>query len=190
MSFIVRGAVLAAVLPLLLAGCGGNGDAPSNGLSADERTAADNLAAQIVRSGQVSGESSAQDAVTAKQAQCVADGAVGRIGLPALEDYGIVTSDLKVNRAIQGVAMSADDASTLADVFVDCVDAEALFEKKFLDALPDGADDAVRACVRKAVDTDSVRAVLSARFQGRTAAVFDRLQEKVSACTGRRGPGQ
>lgn len=190
MSFIARsGAAVAALL--LLAGCGGD-DSPSSGsgLSADEQTVADNLAAQIVRSGQVSGESSAQDAVTPEQARCVAEGAVTKIGVPTLQDYGIVTDDLKVNKEIQGVAMSRDDADALAGVFVGCVDAEGLFEKTFLGALPGKPDQGVQDCVRKAVDTDSVTAILSARFQGRTAGAYERLQQKVSACTGRRGPGQ
>jgi len=192
MSFMARGAAPVAVLLLLLTGCGGS-DTPSpgsSGLSADEQTAADNLAAQIVRSGQVSGESSAQDAVTAGQARCIAEGAVGRIGLASLQDYGIVTADLKVNKEIQGVAMSGDDASALADVFVGCIDAEGLFEKKFLAALPGKPDPAAEACVRKAVDTASVTAVLSASFQGRTGGVYERLQKKVSACTRRGGTGQ
>ena len=191
MTSIARAAVPVAVL-LLLTGCGG-GDRSStgaSGLSANEQTAADNLAAQIVRSGQVSGDSSDQDAVTAEQATCIAEGAVGRIGLGSLQDYGIITSDLKVNKEIQGVAMSADDADALAGVFVGCIDAERLFEKKFLATLPKKAGADARKCVRKAVDTPSVRAVLSASFQGRKAGVYDRLQKKVSACTDRKGPGK
>jgi hypothetical protein len=194
MTSIVRGGVAVAVL-LLLAGCGGgdtqsSGASSSSGLSADEQTVADNLAAQMVRSGQVSGESSAQDAVTPDQATCVAEGAVAKIGVPSLQDYGIVTEDLKVNKEIQGVAMSREDADALADVFVGCIEAEKLFEKTFLAALPGTPDQEVQDCVRKAVDTGSVTAVLSARFQGRTAGVYDRLQERVSACAGRRDPGQ
>lgn len=148
------------------------------------------LAAQIVRSGQVSGESSAEDAVTPEQARCVAEGAVGKIGVPALQGYGIVTKDLKVNKEIQGVSMSREDADTLAGVFVGCIDAEKLFEKTLLAALPGDPDQQVQDCVRKAVDTESVTAILSARFQGRTAGAYERLQQKVSACTGRKAPGQ
>ncbi len=183
-------AALPAVL-LVLSGCGGDGDdPPASSLSADEQTAADNLAAQIVRSGSVSGQGAAEGAVTDEQSTCIAEGAVSEIGLPALQDYGIVTDDLLVNKDIQGVKMSAGDADALAAVFVDCIDAEALFEGQFLTAL--GAEDSaeVKKCVEDAVDLDSVLDVLSASFEGRNTPAYDQLRKKVGACSSKKSPDE
>ncbi len=179
-----------AALPamvLLLSGCGGSAEkTEGSSLSADEQTAADNLAAQIDRSGSVSGE----DGVTEEQATCIAEGAVKEVGLTTLQDYGIVTKGLLVNKDIQGVEMSAHDADALAGVFVDCIDAEALFEDKFVTALGAEDSDKVRKCVEDAVDTDSVVDVLSASFQGRETPAFDRLKNKVTACDKQKAPAE
>ena len=183
-----------AVLPaavLLLAACGGSDDAGNgdggagSSLSADEQTAADNLAAQIIRSGTVSGRGSDEDAVTEKQATCIAEGAVGDVGLGALQDYGIVTDDLLVNKDIQGVEMSAHDADALAGVFVECIDAEALFEKQFLAASGSAKSTDARECIEDAVDARAVRGALAASFQGRSTPASESLRNKVSACAGR-----
>ena len=178
-----------AVVPaavLLLAACGGGDDADSDdgALSADEQTAADNLAAQIIRSGTVSGRGTGDDAVTEQQATCIAEGAVGQVGLGTLQDYGIVTDDLLVNKDIQGVKMSATDADALAGVFVECIDAERLFEKQFLAAQGPKPSEKVRRCIESAVDEDAVRAALSASFQGRSTPAAEELGKKVSSCPG------
>ena len=179
-----------AALPaavLLLSACGGgDGEAETSSLSADEQTAADNLAAQIDRSGSVSGRGT----VTEEQSRCIAEGAVTEVGLTTLQDYGIVTEDLLVNKDIQGIEMSAGDADALAAVFLDCIDAEALFEGQFLAALGDGGSAEVENCVRKAVDTESVLDVLSASFQGKETPAYGRLRDKVRACSGQKAPAE
>ena len=182
-------AVVSAAV-LLLAGCGGSDDAGNgdggagSSLSDAEQTAADNLAAQIIRSGTVSGRGSDEDAVTEQQATCIAEGAVGDVGLGALQDYGIVTEDLLVNKDIQGVEMSAEDADALAGVFVDCIDAEALFEKQFLAASGAEKSTDVRECIEDAVDAGAVRGALAASFQGRSTPASEKLLKNVTACTG------
>ena len=70
--------------------------------------------------------------------------------------------------------MAAGDADELAAVFVDCIDAEALFEQQFLDcSWPAKPSAEVEECVAEAVDTGSVVQVLSASFQGRETPAFD-----------------
>ena len=183
---------VAVVLPavLLLAGCAGGADGSDgadtgSSLSADEQEAADNLAAQIVRSGTGSGQGSDEDAVTEQQARCIAEGAVAEVGLAELQDYGIVTDDLLVNKDIQGVTMSSTDADALAGVFVDCIDAEGLFEKQYIAAAGDSAK--VQECIESAVDEEGVRDTLSSSFQGERTPAAVRLEEKVSACAREKG---
>jgi hypothetical protein len=176
-----------------LAGCGGDDDpedAPASSLDQDEQTAADNLAAQIIRSGTMSQDTSSQT-ITDAQATCVAEGAVADVGLESLQKYRIVTKDLLVNKSIQGVEMNADDADALAGVFVTCIDAEALFEQRFLDAMPSGGSaEERRTCVQSAVDEDAVREILAASFEGRGTGAYATMQEDVSSCAGGKARGQ
>ena len=177
-----------------LTGCGGDDgadpDESASSLSDDEQTAAENLATQIVRSGSVS-ESDSEDEVDKEQATCIAEGAVEEVGLGELQEYGIVTEDLLVNMSIQGVEMNGEHADALALVFVDCIDAEGLFEERFLAGLPDrGADEDRRECVEEAVSVEEVRKVLAASFQGGRSPAYAAMQEAVSSCTAGRGKGQ
>lgn len=172
-----------AVLALTtLTGCGGDEDPAESSLSKDEQTAADNLASQIVRSASMTGGGSSS-AVTDEQASCIGEGAVTEVGLEDLQSYGVVTEELLVDRSIQGVEMDKDDADALAGVFVDCIDAEALFEERFLDELPPGGSEQERrTCVEEAVGVDAVREVLSASFQDRSTRAYGELQGAVAAC--------
>ena len=174
-----------------LAGCGGGDgadpDESTSSLSDDEQAAADNLASQIVRSGKVS----ESDSVDKEQAGCIAEGAVAEVGLAELQEYGIVTDDLLVNKSIQGVEMNAEHADALASVFVDCIDAEGLFEDRFLAGLPErGTHEDRRECVKEAVSVEEVRKVLAASFQGGRSPSYAAMQQAVSSCTASRGKGQ
>ena len=177
-----------------LTGCSGDDgadpDESTSSLSGDEQKAADNLAYQIVRSGDMS-ESDSEDAVDEGQATCIAEGAVEEVGLGELQEYGIVTSDLLVNKSIQGVEMNAEHADALASVFVGCIDAEGLFEDRFLAGLPGrGNAEDRRECVEEAVSVEEVRKVLAASFQGRRSPAYAAMQKAVSSCTAGRGKGQ
>jgi hypothetical protein len=181
------GTTLGATLTLLaagaLAGCGDDSDGAASGrLTADKQTAADNLAGQIVTSGDVAG----RNTVTREQATCIAEGTVGDVGLAALQRYGILTEDLKVDRNIQGVVMDRPDAVALAGVFVECVDVERLFERQFLAGAKLTREQ--RQCVRDTVDEESVTEVLARSFQGETAGVYDGLEDALAACGRRGGP--
>ena len=181
----VPGALLALAV---LTGCGGDDndvDSSSSGLSTDEQRAAENLSVQIIRSGSMSSQPESENSVTVGQADCIAEGAVAEVGLAELQEYGIVTEDLRVNRSIQGVEMNAEDADALAGVFVDCVDAEALFEDRFLAGLPErGSEQDRRACVEEAVSVDAVQEVLAASFRGARADTYADMQQAVSSCAG------
>ncbi len=181
------------LLLAVLTGCGGDGSEDtdsSSSLSEDEKEAADNLSAQIIRSGEMS-QPESESSVTEEQAGCIAEGAVAEVGLAELQEYGIVTDDLLVNKSIQGVEMNAEDADALAGVFVECIDAEALFEDRFLAGLPKrGSEQDRRACVQEAVSVDAVQEVLAASFRGARADAYAEMQQAVSSCGGGKVPGQ
>ena len=183
----------ASLLLAVLTGCGGDGSEgadSSSTLSADEQKAADNLSAQIIRSGSMS-QPVSENSVTEEQADCIAEGAVAEVGLAELQEYGIVTDDLLVNKSIQGVEMDAEDADALAGVFIECIDAEALFEGRFLAGLPKrGSEQDRRACVQEAVVVDAVQEVLAASFRGAPADAYADMQQAVSSCAGGKDQGK
>jgi hypothetical protein len=167
------------VLGLTLGACSGGSSDDGDGLTARQRTVADNLTAEILRSGTVTG----QDAVTAKQADCVARGTVQDLGVARLRHYGIVTADLKVDKTVQGVRMDRGDSMTLARVFVRCIDTEGLFEGQFLHAKSASRLTAEqRRCIKDAIDRKAVLQALALSFQGRDHQVYAGLRKRLARC--------
>jgi hypothetical protein len=171
------------VVLLLLAGalsaCSAGSSGGRDGLTDQQRTVADNLTAEILRSGTVTG----QDSVTAKQAACVAQGTVRDVGVSRLRHYGIVTADLKVDKTVQGVRMNHTDARALADVFARCIDTEGLFEDQFLKA-PSAARLTAqqRRCIKGAIDKKAVVQALTSGFEGRDRQVYAGLRTRLARC--------
>jgi hypothetical protein len=167
------------VLAWSLSACSGSPGAPDDGLTQQQRTVADNLTAEILRSGTVTG----QDAVTAKQASCVARGTVRDVGVDRLRSYGIVTADLKVDKTVQGVRMNRTDSVALAKVFAGCIDTEGMFEDQFLQA-PSAKEltDQQRRCIKDAIDEPAVVRALSLSFQGRDNQVYSGLRKRLARC--------
>lgn len=169
-SFAVS-AALGAVL--VLASCG----------SDDAETAAKNLRSEIAANSTV-----AAAGVGEEEADCVADGMVERIGVDQLRDYDILTRDLKVNQGIENVEMSNADADALADVFVGCLDVEALFAKQLAAGSTAAALTAdQQECVAETVDEDVVKGILRSGFKGDKDGAYAALQEQMMECALREG---
>ena len=95
-------AASAAVL-LMLTACGGGGD---------EQKAKDAIAKELMSS------SSSDFSFEQKDADCVAEGMVDKIGVDQLVEYGILTDSMAADKVPSDVKMSDDDADAAADVFV------------------------------------------------------------------------
>ncbi len=164
-----KSAGVVCALLLSLTACGGGGE---------DATAKASLKAEILKSG---GAGSAS--VNKTQAGCIADGTVDKIGTDKLKKYGILTDSGKVDKSINNVKMSGPDADKLAGVFVGCIDTEALFEKQFLAGAGDKMTAAQKKCITDAVDSDAVKKILSASFQGDTSnTAYADLTKKMVAC--------
>ncbi len=166
-----RSAALGALAVLLLSACGST--------DAGAAKASTNLRAEIVANSSVGGATS----VTDEQAGCIADGMVERVGVGTLQDYEILDDSLSVDQGIEDVQMSAADADRVADVFLSCVDVEALVEKQFAAGGTAAALSArQQRCVSDAVTDDVIRVILAAGFQGKRNDAYDRLQEEITEC--------
>ena len=176
----MRNSFTGTALAVLLAcaGCSGDdGQRTGSRLTADERVAAEALAGQLLDSGSLSG----RRAVARRQATCLAEGAVARVGLDRLQHYRVVTAQLESGRRLEDVRMERPDAAALADVFLRCVDAERLFEEQLLGSVP-RLDPHGRRCIRRAVDAEAARTVLRLTFQGRAERRSDEIRDRVAGC--------
>ena len=108
-------ALVTAVLALTLSSCGSNDDAKASKAISDS----------IMKEQKASGSS---DVFQMKQeeADCIGDGFVDKIGTDQLQEYKILTKELKPNKDVTGVTMSKDDAKAATDVFFDCTDVPAI----------------------------------------------------------------
>jgi hypothetical protein len=147
--------------------------------SDEERAAAALKAEMVANAGMTTGRN-----VNDAQTSCVTRGMVDEMGVDTLQGYDLLTDDLRSDRSIQGVTLSADDADTLAQVFDDCMDVEAMMEKQIIAGLGLPARQQRRAarCVREHVTAGQVRRTMSLEFQGVENPVFKRLRAQLRSC--------
>ncbi|GAA1940985.1 hypothetical protein [Nocardioides marmoribigeumensis] len=149
----------------LLAGCGTN----------DDETAAKNIKASILKE-QVAGAD-----LTGRQAGCLADNIVDKIGVDQLKKYGLLDKDLKVDDKLTDVKLKKDDADAMAASFTGCVDAEGLIEKQFSQAAS-GMSDKQQQCIKDVLTKDRVEKILSLTFQGKSSQIQEDLRPDLVKC--------
>jgi hypothetical protein len=149
----------------LLSGCGSN----------DDETAAKNIKASILK------EDVAGASLTDKQAGCLADDIVGKIGVDKLKKYGLLDKNLKVDDKLTDVKLKKDDADSMASAFTSCVDAEGLIEKQFSQAAS-GMSDKQQQCIKDVLTKDKVEEILSLTFQGKSADIQNDLRTDLVKC--------
>jgi len=149
----------------LLTGCGGN----------DDDTAAKNIKASILK------EDVAGANLTDKQAGCLADNIVKKIGVDQLQKYGLLDKDLKVEDKLTNVKLKKNDADSMAAAFTGCVDAEGLIEKQFSQAAS-GMSDKQQQCIKDVLTKEKVEEILSLTFQGRSADIQADLRTDLVKC--------
>ncbi len=99
------------------AGCGGgSGNGSGNGgqgLSSSEQKAADTMSSYLAKNGKGS--------ISKKDAQCIAEGWVGRSGVDKLKKSKVLTGSGQVNTA-STTKITPALASNYADALLDCID--------------------------------------------------------------------
>jgi hypothetical protein len=157
--------VVLATMSLLLAGCGN-----------DEDKAKENIKASILEEEDLAGTK-----VTDEQATCLSDGIVDEIGTDQLKEYGLLDDELQVKDDVAEVKMEETDADAMADVFVDCVDAEKLLEEQFA-SMTGSLEPEQQECMKDVLDEEKVKEIMSATFQGDTAGMQSSLQDDFMKC--------
>jgi len=163
-------ALVTAVLALSLSSCGSNDDAKASKAISD----------QVMASQKSSSGSSQLLKLKQKEADCVGDGLVDKIGTDQLQEYKILTKELKPNKDVTGVTMSKDDAKAATDVFFDCTDVPAMMQ----DALNSAGQvpDEMKDCVNKQLNEENLRQLFEQVFNGKAEQAQQDLIKKVSTC--------
>lgn len=155
-------ALACAGLFLAMAGCGND----------DEEKAAKNLSASLSKGGQFGDNK--------KDADCIGEQMVERIGIERLQKAGLLTKELTVDESIGDLQMSKPDAKRAAKAITGCTDTEALYEKLLTSSAE--LSPAVKTCVTDFVTEEAVEKVLAAEFAGDTKARTDLLQKPMMEC--------
>jgi hypothetical protein len=168
MTRATTAAVLAA-LPLLLLGCG-----------AQEEDKASTAIADSISTAQKSGAPAQLD-VTAKEADCIANGWVDTIGTDKLQKYGVLTEDMRAEKLLTEVdSLSAADARSATSVLFDCADVPGMMKK--LVAGSNQVPKKLQTCINSALTEKNLRPYLEKNFQGRAEQAQKDLAAPLQKC--------
>lgn len=151
---------------LLLTGCGAN----------DDDVAKENIKASILEEEDIAGTK-----VTDDDATCLSDGIVDEIGTDKLKEYELLNDELEVESEVGNVKMDEGDADAMANVFVDCVEAEKMLEEQF-STMTGSLKPKQQECMKEVLDEEKVKEIMSATFQGDTAGMQSSLQKDFMTC--------
>lgn len=151
---------------LLLTGCG----------ASDDDKAKENIKASILEEDEIAGTK-----VSDEDATCLSDGIVDEIGTDQLKEYELLNDDLEVESEVGNVKMEEGDADAMANVFVDCVEAEKMLEEQF-SQMTGSLTPEQQDCMKEVLDEEKVKEIMSATFQGDTAGMQSSLQEDFMTC--------
>lgn len=169
------GAALAIALLVPVSACGSS---HSTGSSSDAK-AADSISDAIVAESGKANTGSLTD-LDRKDADCVGEKMVDRIGVDQLQKYGLLDANNTVQKDVEQVKMSPDDARAMTDTFFDCADVMGLLHKSMQAA--GGDNPQMQACLKRALTEDAVRAMLTSTFSGDTEKAAKALQEPMMKC--------
>ncbi len=113
-----------------------------------------------------------------KDADCVGDGWVDKIGVDNLKKYGVVTKDGGSDTKFSDVKMSQDDAGSAAGVLGGCTD----LTKLLLSQAGGNLDASVSDCISEAVDEGDVEDVFATIFAGGTPSTDNKISQAATKC--------
>lgn len=151
----VLAATVAVALGLTVSGCAG---------ADDDAEASRAISASIVKQQRSADGPGALLSLRRKEARCIGDGLVKRIGVDRLRKSGMLTDDNKVKGSVTSAKLSEGDARKATSVLFDCADVEAMVEKGL--ARSGNISKEMLPCVNKVVDDKSLRSMFSDYFQG------------------------
>lgn len=181
-------AVVLAVVTLSASGCGGNDDATASrsaaattgSTSGSDAKASASIADSLMKQQQPAAGSSQFFTLRRRDADCIGKGLVSTIGTHRLQEYGLLTRDLRAKDSVENVTMSSKDAASATDTLFGCADVAAMMRTAINRSgnLPA----AMRGCVGRALTEEHLRPMFQQVFQGDSAAAQRRLATPLMKC--------
>jgi hypothetical protein len=168
-------AVLTALV-LALSGCGGSGGGGGGNDDGDAK------ASKAISDSLMKNNSSTTKLLklTRKDADCIGDGLVDKVGTERLQKYGLLTKDNTSKSGINDVTMSATDARATTKVLFGCTDVEAMMESAIIRSGSIPAK--VKTCVTRTLTEDNLRPVFDEMFQGKQDEATKALTGPITKC--------
>ena len=171
----MRKARTAAVLTALLVGIGPLLSACGN----DDEDATQNISDFLVKANESPRLASPFFAIKRKDADCIAEGMVEKIGTDQLKEYGLLNKDLEVENVTR-VKMSNGDAEATTNVVFDCTDVVTM-ERKAATASGQ-VPKSMEPCMDKVLTEDNLRGMFVQVFQGDQDAANRELVRPMLKC--------
>ena len=166
-------AAAATLLALSLSACGaGNDDAEASKA----------ISASIMKSQNASGNEAASQLLSLKkkEADCIGDGLVDKIGTDQLREYKLLTKDNKAGQDVTTVKMSEGDAKATTDVLFGCTDVPGMMKKAMNSSGQVPAQ--MRSCVDKTLNEQALRGMFTNVFQGNEEQAKKDLIQPMMKC--------
>jgi hypothetical protein len=159
------------VLAFALSGCG-NGD---------DTKASKAISDSIIKSQKKTADSSSQFfTMDRKDADCIGDGLVDKIGTDQLKEYGLLTEKLKTKESVTNLKMKAADAKSATSVLFDCTNVEDMMQTAITKS--GSVPAAMKACVNKTLTEKNLRPMFTKIFQGKQSEAQKDLTAPMMKC--------
>jgi hypothetical protein len=158
------------VLAFALSGCGSNDDAKASKAISDS----------IMKSQKQSSDTSQFFTMKRKDADCIGDGLVDKIGTDQLKKYGLLTEKLKTKESVTNLKMKAGDAKSATSVLFDCTDVESMMQTAITKS--GSVPAAMKSCVTKTLTEENLRPMFTKIFQGKQTEAQKDLTEPMMKC--------
>lgn len=169
------------VLLLSLSACGGGGasDAASAQSKKDAKASA-SISDSLVKGQQAAGAGQFFS-MKRKDADCIGNGLVDKIGTEQLQTYQLLGKELKAKSSgVTDVKMSAGDAKAATGVLFGCADVENMMKTAI--GKSGNVPAAMKTCVDKTLSEDNLRPMFTKIFQGRQEAAQKELIQPMIKC--------
>jgi hypothetical protein len=163
-------AAVAALLACTLTACGNDDDA----------TASKNISAAMIKAQKSSTGAAQLLALQKKDADCIGDGLVDKVGIDKLQEYGVLTEDMTTKSSVTEVEMSAADAKSATDVLFGCSDIATRMRGAV--AKSGSIPKQMQTCVNKVLTEDNLRPMFRKVFEGKQDEAQKALTTPLTKC--------
>ncbi|HEU4567921.1 MAG TPA: hypothetical protein VFR99_07790 [Marmoricola sp.] len=175
MNKLLPALATAVLVAAATAGCGGSGaGSGQHGLSSSEQKVADHMSSYLAKNGNGS--------ISKKDAQCIAEGWVGRSGVPTLKKNKVLTGSGQVNTS-SNTRITKPMASDYADALLDCIDYAKLQSQAVAKVNPGIDAKKMADCFGKAMPrTDEKQLLVSTMTGNASSQLASKNAEAIKTC--------